>query len=205
MSRRRHRTMSFSYPHSQIERQIDSFLETFKKRSAAAMERAQSLQGGPGGLLSPYMNDTPSTPPIDGPKIRSPRRGPKVKFHIPGRRNRWTMGNPGGGGDGSGGGRGGLGRGSGTGLGVPRSRSGVSVASSDTDSGSDSLEAVTRSLPHSLHTWASSDSIPGQSKSYILYSSVYDILLHFHAVETMIEFSKSVLALLYYKIRIHSA
>lgn len=181
MSRRRHRTMSFSYPHTQIERQIDSFLETFKKRSAAAMERAQSLQGGPGGLLSPYMNDTPSTPPADGPKIRcSPRRGPKVKFHIPGRRNRWTMGNPGGGGDGSGGGRGGLlGRGSGgTGLGVPRSRSGVSVASSDTDSGSDSLEAVTRSLPHSLHTWASSDSIPGQSQvSHILYYVIVVVVI----------------------------
>ncbi|XP_064119087.1 uncharacterized protein LOC135224123 [Macrobrachium nipponense] len=142
MSRRRHRTMSFSYPHTQIERQIDSFLETFKRRSAAAMERAQSLQGGPGGLLSPYMNDSPPQECSPIPKSRSPRKSPRVKFHIPGRRSRWVMGRAGSGG-------------------VPRSKSGVSVGSSGTDSGSDSMEGVTRSLPHSLHTWASTDSIPG--------------------------------------------
>nr|XP_053642339.1 guanine nucleotide exchange factor DBS-like isoform X7 [Cherax quadricarinatus] len=144
MSRRRHRTMSFSYPHTQIERQIDSFLETFKRRSAAAMERAQSLQGGPGGLLSPYMNDSPTPDGSPATKSRSPRRCPRVKFHIPGRRSRWAWG-----------GRTGP-------TGVPRSKSGVSVASSETDSGSDSMEVVTRSLPHSLHTWASADSIPDE-------------------------------------------
>lgn len=145
MSRRRHRTMSFSYP-SQIERQIDSFLETFKRRSAAAMERAQSLQGGPGGLLSPHCFYDPGppegTPP---PKMRSPRCSPRVKFHIPGRRSRWVW------------------NGRSVSAGVPRSKSGVSVASSGTDSGSDSMEGVTRSLPHSLHTWASADSIPGEA------------------------------------------
>ena len=57
----------FSYPHVQIEKQIDSFLETFKRRSAAAMERAQSLQGGSGGLL-----DVEDGAPPPGP-LRSPK------------------------------------------------------------------------------------------------------------------------------------
>lgn len=139
--------MSFSYP-SQIERQIDSFLETFKRRSAAAMERAQSLQGGPGGLLSPHCFYDPGPPEsAPPPKMRSPRCSPRVKFHIPGRRSRWVW------------------NGRSVSAGVPRSKSGVSVASSGTDSGSDSMEGVTRSLPHSLHTWASADSIPGEAQA----------------------------------------
>lgn len=145
MSRRRHRTLSFSMPHTHIERQIDSFLETFKRRSAAAMEHAQSLQGGAGGLLSPYVYDTHTLDgfPAHG-TLRATNLGPKVKFHIPGKRSHWTVscGRPG--------------------MGVPRSRSGVSMASSETDSASDSMEGMTRSLPHSLHAWASADSIPGQ-------------------------------------------
>lgn len=158
MSRRRHRTLSFSMPHTQIERQIDTFLETFKRRSAAAMERAQSLQGGAGGLLSPYIYDTPTPDGSPVPRMpRSPRLGPKVKFHIPGKRSRWAMG---------------CGR-PGMGMGVPRSRSGVSMASSETDSGSDSMEGVTRSLPHSLHTWASTDSIPGKFPMLFLLGLVF--------------------------------
>lgn len=160
MSRRRHRTMSFSYPHSEIERQIDSFLETFKRRSAAAMERAQSLQGGPGGLLSPYINDSPTPESSPASKIRSPRRCPRVKFHIPGRRSRWAWsGRPA------------------SAAGVPRSKSGVSVASSETDSGSDSMEGLTRSLPHSLHTWASADSIPGE---YSPFPAPVNKASHYH-------------------------
>lgn len=127
MNYRRPRTVSFSYPHSQIERQIDSFLETFKRRSAAAMERAQSLQGGPGGLVA----TTPETPIRHGAGLGSPRKASKISFHIPRRKVRWKWS-----------------------PGVTRSRSGLSVGSSGSDSSSGSFEGLMhRSLPHSLGNW----------------------------------------------------
>ena len=146
MNRRRTRTVSFSYPHAQIERQIDSFLESFKKRSAAAMERAQSLQGGTGGLLWPPEEEPP---PVTKTRMRSPRKGSKVKFHIPRRKHgKWSE------------------------SGVPRSKSGVSVMSSGSDSGSDSImigAVMHTSLPHSLADWGAESDEDLQGKTFYYF------------------------------------
>ena len=77
-----HHQRMLSYPH--VEKQIDSFLETFKKRSAAAMERAQSLQGGKRGLLEVADGGAPPPGPLKSPKwvmlmgvLRFGRDGPE--------------------------------------------------------------------------------------------------------------------------------
>ena len=136
----RHRTVSFSYPHAQIERQIDTFLETFKRRSAAAMERAQSLQGGPGGLVAQQHFETPV---FD----TSPSRYRKDNTKPPRRKVRWTWN-----------------------TGVSRSRSGMSVESSESGSSAGSYdEPIHRSLPHSLGDLAY-DSQEDLSGMLIFYS-----------------------------------
>ena len=119
------------------------------------MERAQSLQGSPGGLLWPPEEEEP---PVPKNRMRSPRKGPKVKFHIPRRRHgKWSGGK------------------------VPRSKSGVSVISSGSESGSDSIDGpMHRSLPHSLAEWAA-DSDSDLEGKFVMFTLLVIITYYFDA------------------------